>query len=47
MVQQLVREQISFLEIPTVEEANKVDMKVYRFERFSESRGYIFAKRVR
>jgi hypothetical protein len=35
----------NFIECVSVEMANKVDMELYRFERFSESRGYIFARR--
>lgn len=38
----------SILEVRSVEEANAVDLSVYRLERFSESRNcYIFVKRVR
>lgn len=37
----------NFLEVVDMVEANKVDMEIYRFERFSESKGYIFVKRVR
>lgn len=37
---------INFLEIESVEDANRVDMNKYRFERFSESRNrYLFVKR--
>ena len=36
---------MNFIEKKTVEEANKVDLEIYRFERFSENRGYIFVKR--
>jgi len=36
----------NFIEAKTVEEANRIDLKVYRFEAFSETRGvYIFIKR--
>ncbi|MHC4950487.1 MAG: hypothetical protein ACYTEU_05800 [Planctomycetota bacterium] len=38
----------NFLEIKDVDVANKVDLKVYSFIRFSESRNaYIFKKRQR
>lgn len=38
----------NFLEIDTVEEANKVDLTTYSFIRFSETRNkYLFAKRMR
>ena len=38
---------MNFLELETAEEANKVDMNKYRFERFSEKRGmYLFVKRA-
>ena len=36
----------NFLEIADVNEANKVDLTIYRLERFSETKGcYIFVKR--
>jgi hypothetical protein len=36
-----------FIEVETEEEANKVDMTKYRFERFSEKRDkYIFVRRA-
>jgi len=36
----------NFLEVDSVLEANKVNLEVYRFERFSETRQkYIFIKR--
>ena len=36
----------NFIECSDVETANKVDLKVYRFERYSETKGcYIFVKR--
>lgn len=35
-----------FVERDNVEDANKVNMKIYRFERYSQSRDvYIFVKR--
>jgi len=37
---------MNFLEVKTVQEANKLDSKVYTFVRFSETRDcYIFKKR--
>ena len=36
----------NFLEIETVAEANRVNLKEYYFDKFSESRGrYIFVRR--
>jgi len=36
----------NFIEASTVEEANAVDLTIYRFERYSETKGaYIFIKR--
>jgi len=36
----------NFLEVKDLNEANEVNMEVFRFERFSESRDrYIFVKR--
>ena len=36
----------NFMECKTAEEANKVDLSIYRFERYSETKGvYIFVKR--
>ena len=36
----------NFIECGSVEDANRVDLGVYRLERFSESKGvYIFVKR--
>lgn len=38
----------NFIEATTVDEANSVDLSVYRFERFSDTRGvYIFVRRAR
>lgn len=38
----------NFLQCFTVEEANKVDLKKYRFERFSETRSaWLFVKRCK
>lgn len=38
--------QPNFVECQSAEEANKVDLTVYRFERYSETKGvYIFVKR--
>lgn len=43
-----IEEQLTFLEKDTLDDANDVDMSVYRFERFSDSRNkYIFVKRQR
>jgi len=36
-----------FLECTSVEAANNVDLDIYRFERYSESKGaYIFVRRA-
>lgn len=36
----------NFLELDTIEQVNKVDMRIYTFLRFSDSRSkYIFKKR--
>lgn len=43
----LKKELPNFLELPEVEEANKVDSSEYRFERYSESKGYIFVRRAK
>lgn len=40
-----MKEAKNFLEMETLEGANQVDMDMYRFERYSETRGYIFVKR--
>ena len=38
----------NFVECQTVDDANNLDLTVYRFERFSDSRGvYIFVRRAR
>ena len=38
----------SFVEAKTIEQANSVNLDIYRFERFSESKGvYIFVRRRR
>lgn len=38
----------NFLEVETVEEANRVDLNEYTFNRFSETRQrYVFSKRMR
>ena len=38
----------NFLELTTAEEANNVDLNIYRFERYSDSkRAYIFVKRTK
>jgi hypothetical protein len=40
--------QPNIIEATTVQEANKVNMGLYRFERYSEHKGcYIFVKRSR
>ena len=37
---------MNFLEIELLEDANNVNLEVYRFERFSETRNkYLFVKR--
>lgn len=37
---------VNFLELDSVDQANSVDLSVYRFERFSETRNkYLFVKR--
>ncbi len=40
---------LNFLEVKTVAEANMVDMNLYSFIKFSETRGgvYVFKKRTR
>lgn len=39
---------INFLELKDVDEANAVDLSVFRFERFSESRNaWLFVRRSR
>lgn len=35
------------LECATKEEANRVDLNVYRFEKLSDARGYVFVKRAK
>ena len=38
--------EVNFVECSSVEDANRVDLSVYRLERFSETKGvYIFVKR--
>lgn len=37
----------NFIECATVEEANRVDMTKFRLVGFYESRGYVFAKRMK
>jgi len=39
---------INFMEIELVEDANKVNLELFRFERFSESRNkYLFVRRAK
>ena len=36
----------NFVEVETAEEANNIDLSIYRFERFSDTKNcYIFVKR--
>ena len=36
----------NFIEVGTADEANRIDLTQYRFERYSDTRGvYIFVKR--
>jgi len=38
----------NFIEVETEQEANSINMNIYRFETFSETKGkYIFIKRAR
>jgi hypothetical protein len=41
------RDRNNFLEFMSVEDANAVDMSVWKFIGFSESRGYMFGRRMR
>ncbi len=42
---EVVKMDENFKEIQSVEEANKMDLKVWCFLKFSEYKGYIFKKR--
>ncbi len=35
----------NFLEIENLEEANKINLEKYSFNKYSDTRGYIFVKR--
>lgn len=40
--------EVNFLELESVDDANKVDLEVYSFHKFSDTRDkYIFSKRMR
>ena len=42
----MIKYEKNFIECFTVDEANQVDQDVFRFERFSETKGvYIFVRR--
>ena len=38
---------LTFLEVQTVEEANRVDLRIYRFVSLDKVRGYVFVKRAK
>jgi len=37
----------AFIEIQSVEEANRVDLRIYRFVSLDRVRGYVFVKRMK
>lgn len=38
---------VNFIEVESVDEANRIDLNVYRFDRYSETKNrYIFVRRA-
>lgn len=44
---ELLKQEDNFLEIKDKNQANMINLEVYRFIAFSENRGYIFKKRAK